>query len=122
VRAADPAPLTDRRLDARARADRTMPLPPKVRAAMLRYLAATATLAVEGEVTDRAGRPGLAFSLDSAYGGLPAHYTVVIDPQTGHVLDFEQMLTTDAGKLNVAVPAVISYDVYLSAQHTDHAD
>jgi hypothetical protein len=96
-----------------------MPLPPRVRAAVLHYLAATPGLTVTGPVTDRGGRNGIGFSVESAYSGLPTRYTLIIDPRDGRLLDDEQMLTTSAGKLNVTVPAVIGYTVLLSAAYTD---
>jgi hypothetical protein len=98
------------------------PLPPVTRAAMLRYLAATPGLRVSGEVIDRAGRHGIGFSLDSAYSGLPTRYTLIVDPDDGRVLDSEEMLTTTAGKLNVPVPSVIGYTVYLVAGYTDRPE
>ncbi len=45
----------------------------------------------------------------------PARYLMIFDPVTGQLLDSEQILTTSAGRLNVAIPAVISYTVYLQA-------
>jgi hypothetical protein len=97
-----------------------VPIAPAVRAAMLRYLAATDGLVLVGDVTDRVGRPGIAVALDSDYGGLPTRYTVIVDPGSGRVLGFEETLTQDAGKLNVAIPSVISYTSYLVGEFTDH--
>jgi hypothetical protein len=97
---------------------RSMPIPPAVRARMLRYLADTPGLSVAGSVTDRAGRAGLAVGLDSAYSGLPTRYVLIIDPQTGQLLADEETLTTSAGKLNVRIPSVVSYEVFLSAHYT----
>jgi hypothetical protein len=99
---------------------RSMPIPPAVRAAMLRYLTATPGLSVAGTVTDRAGRAGIAFALDSDYSGLPTHYVLIIDPQTGQLLADEATLTTSAGKLNVRIPSVIDYEIFLSATYTGH--
>lgn len=96
-----------------------MPLRPDVRAALLRYLARTPGLEVTGNVADRAGRLGLAFSLESDYSGLPTRYTLIIDPGNGRLLGSEEMLTRTAGKLNVPVPSVIGYTVYLEADYAD---
>lgn len=98
---------------------RQMPLPPQVRAAILRYLADTPGLAFAGRVTDRVGRQGVAFSVDSDYSGLPTRYTVIIDPDDGRLLGAEEMLTTTAGALNVRIPSVIGYTTYLEAFYTD---
>lgn len=101
-----------------ADAYRAMPLTSPVRAAMLRYLAATPGITLTGRTTDRAGRTGIAFSVQSDLSGLPTRYTMVIDATTGRLLDSEQTLTTTAGKLNVAVPSVISYTLYLRSKYT----
>jgi hypothetical protein len=95
------------------------PLGPTVRAALLRYLAATPGLTFDGSVVDRAGRHGLAFSVESDYSGLPTRYTVIVDPHTGALLGEEEELTSRAGKLNVKVPCVIAYTTFLGAKYLD---
>jgi hypothetical protein len=92
-------------------------LTPAVRAEILRILAALPGLTDDGEVVDRAGRTGRAFSLVSDYSGLPTRYTLVVDAASGKLLDYEQTLTTTAGKLDVRVPAVIGYETYLTADY-----
>jgi hypothetical protein len=92
-------------------------LTPAERAAVLRVVAALPGLTYRGEVADRAGRPGEAFSIDSAYSGLMTRYTLIVDPRGGGLLGFEEMLTRSAGKLNVAIPSVIGYESYLVADH-----
>lgn len=95
---------------------RNWPLQPAQRAALLRFLAATPGLDTEGMVTDRLGRAGIAFSLISAHSGLPTKYTVIVDPDTGAILGTEQVLTETAGKLNVPIPAVVSYTAFGTAE------
>jgi hypothetical protein len=90
-------------------------LEPAVRSAILRLLAQLRILRYDGTVADRAGRAGQAFSLDSDYSGLPTRYTVIFSADTGELIADEQVLTTTAGKLNVAIPAVIGYTLYLEA-------
>jgi hypothetical protein len=92
-------------------------LAPDERAAVLRVLARVPGLMANGEVEDRAGRAGQAFSLNSRYTGLMTRYTLIVDPATGAFLGFEQMLTESAGKLNVKIPSVIGYESYLVADH-----
>lgn len=46
--------------------------------------------------------------------GLPRRLVLVIDPGTGRLGSSEEILTTDAGKLGVDVPAVIGYRLFLS--------
>ncbi|RKF29297.1 CU044_5270 family protein [Micromonospora globbae] len=92
-------------------------LNPAQRAAVLTLLADLPGIAAAGTVTDRAGRAGEAFSITSDAHGLPAQYTVIVDPRTGTLLGYEEMLTTTAGKLNVTIPAVITYRSYLKAEY-----
>ncbi len=100
---------------------REQPLPPAVRAAVLRYLAATPGLLLTGPVEDRSGRRGVAVHLDSDHSGLPTRYTLIIDPASGRLLGDEQLLTTTAGALNVPVPSVIAYTTHLDARYVDDA-
>jgi hypothetical protein len=93
-------------------------LSPAVRADILRTVAKLPGIKYDGEVTDRAGRHGLAFSLVSDYGGLPTRYTLIVDPAGGALLGYEQMLTTRAGKLDVRVPAVIGYETYATSEYS----
>jgi hypothetical protein len=93
-------------------------LTPATRAAALRIVAQLPGLTYDGTVTDRAGRAGAAFSVTTDESGLPTRYTLIVDPATGTLLGYEQMLTTDAGKLDVRVPAVIGYEIYLTADYT----
>lgn len=61
---------------------------------------------------------GQAFSAESSRSGLPTRYTFIVNPSSGTIQGQEEMLTKTAGKLNVPVPSVIGYTVYLKAQHT----
>ena len=88
-------------------------LTPGERAAVLHVVAALPGLKYHGSVEDRAGRTGVAFSVDSAYSGLMTRYTLIVDERTGALLGHEQMLTRTAGKLGVSIPSVISYETYL---------
>ncbi len=98
---------------------REQPVRPKLRAALLRYLAQTPTLSVSGSVSDRLGRPGIAFSVTSDYSGLPTRSTLIVDPRTGTLLGSEETLTTSAGQLNVPIPSVIQYDAFRDSAFTD---
>ncbi|MDQ0904630.1 hypothetical protein QFZ22_000615 [Streptomyces canus] len=90
-------------------------LGPQQRAALLHVIGELPGLTFDGKVVDRAGRHGEAFSATSAGSGLPTRYTFIVDPASGQVLGIEETLTETAGKLNVKIPAVISYRTYLSA-------
>jgi hypothetical protein len=87
---------------------------PSLQGALLRVLAATPGLTSPGQVTDRGGRKGVAVSIQSAYTGLPTTYTMILDPSTGALLDYEEVLTTSAGKLNVRIPAVVGYSLWVA--------
>ncbi|GAB2956217.1 hypothetical protein GCM10023080_014230 [Streptomyces pseudoechinosporeus] len=89
---------------------------PAQRAALLRVLKNTRGISYEGEVKDRAGRAGQAFSLVSGFGGLPNKRTLVFDPSTGSLLSYEEELTGDPGALNVRTPAVIGYMTFLKSE------
>ncbi len=95
------------------------PLAPQVRAAVLRYLARTPGLTVDGIVTDRAGRRGVAVHVDTTMSGLPERRALIIDPDDGRVLGAETLLTETAGALNVPVPSVIGYTTFRSGRYTD---
>lgn len=84
----------------------------KVRGALCRLLAQTKGIEALGRIRDRAGRLGSAFAVTSDLSGLPTRYVVMLDPRSGRLLALEQVLTTDAGKLNVTLPAVIDYTVF----------
>ncbi|MGC4812698.1 CU044_5270 family protein [Micromonospora sp. DT228] len=92
-------------------------LNPAQRATVLRLLADLPGITVTGTVTDRAGRAGEAYSITSDAHGLPAQYTVIVDPDSGVPLGYEEVLTTTAGRLNVTIPAVITYRTYLVAEY-----
>jgi hypothetical protein len=90
------------------------PIPPKLEAAILRVLAESPGLINSGSVTDRAGRVGIAVSLDYAYSGGLTRYTLIFD-SVGKLLGEEETLISGAVKLNVRRPAVISYTAFLSS-------
>ncbi|WP_182875497.1 CU044_5270 family protein [Microbispora sp. H10670] len=87
-------------------------VPPRLSAALWRMLAGWPGLGYLGRTTDRAGRAGEAVALDVTRG-LPRRLVLVIDPGTGRLDSSEEILTTDAGKLGVGVPAVIGYRLFL---------
>ncbi|MET7979697.1 CU044_5270 family protein [Streptomyces mirabilis] len=86
---------------------------PEQRAALLRALKNVPGIDYRGKTKDRAGRTGDAFSVTSAYGGLPKLQTLVFDPEDGSLLSYEEELVSNAGKLNVKTPAVTLYVSYL---------
>ncbi|HEX3874107.1 MAG TPA: CU044_5270 family protein [Solirubrobacteraceae bacterium] len=91
------------------------PRPPAVQAAVLRVLAEESGLVDRGGVIDRAGRRGVAVSVDSSYSGKPTRYTLIFSPVTGGLLGSEAMLLGDAGRLHVRVPAIVDYTTILAS-------
>lgn len=88
---------------------------PMVRAALFELLQQRADVRSLGMVTDRAGRTGIAYFVDSDYTGLPTRYIQIYDPDDGRLFATEDVLTADAGKLNVPIPSVISYETFLES-------
>lgn len=78
-------------------------------AALLRLLDRTAGVTSLGMVTDRAGRPGIAFAAEGDFTGLPTRYVLIFDPATGRLRASERWLTTTSGALGIPVPASIGY-------------
>ena len=97
----------------------TQPLPPAVRAKVWRLLAAVPEATYRGQTSDRAGRTGDVITLedDGRAHGLAGRDVLVIDPATGQLLEADHVLT-EAGKLNIDVPAVITLTVYLDRGYT----
>ncbi|WP_432981901.1 CU044_5270 family protein [Dactylosporangium sp. CA-233914] len=85
----------------------TRAVPLATRAELLRILANTAGVVWRGETTDRAGRKGLAVSLDDER----ARHVLIFDPRTGEMLawdDVERPVDTVAGS-----------KMLLACEHTD---
>ena len=91
---------------------------PRLQAGLLRMLADERELTNAGTVTDRIGRTGVAVSTESRNSGLNTRYTLIFDPNTGMLLDFEQVLL-EAGKLPVKVPATSSYTIWVTTGHVN---
>ncbi|MEV4625408.1 CU044_5270 family protein [Micromonospora sp. NPDC049523] len=90
---------------------------PALRAAVLHVLTETNGLVYRGRVVDRAGRTGVAVSVDSEAGA--TRDLAVLDPDTGTLLSYEQVALISPPRSAVRAPAVISYVLYLAHQRTD---
>jgi hypothetical protein len=99
------------------------PVPSNVESTILRVLATSPGLINSGAVVDRAGRPGVAVSLDSrnppGVSGPRERYTLIFSPSTGRLLGEEDTLIGNPGKLDVRRGAVLDYTVYLSSRYVD---
>jgi hypothetical protein len=91
------------------------PVTGAVQATVLRLLARLPALIDSGTVVDRAGRPGIAVSVDSAYLNVPARFTLIFDGGTGRLQEEDVTLTGDPGGLRVRPGAVVSYTTFLAS-------
>lgn len=94
---------------------RYRPLEPGLLAAMYSLLADEPDVRNFQAARDRYGRQVAVLGVDSAYGGLPSRVLLLVDEATALPLGSERILTSDAGALNVRVPAVTSYTSFLAA-------
>lgn len=85
-------------------------VPTQVRAEILDLLAGVDGIRWRGEVTDRAGRPGVAISYDDVEHDY--QQVLVFDPQTGELLAHERVDLT-------AEPTVLLYQLFLDTGRTD---
>jgi len=89
------------------------------RAALLRVLADTDGVLDHGLAVDRAGRTAIAISIDSVEAGIGRRDVLLLDPTTGALLGYEQVLLSKPARVDVAIPAVASYVTYLTATRVD---
>jgi hypothetical protein len=95
------------------------PIPAGAESEILRLLAGDAGLTNAGTTRDRNGRPGIAIQFTNAAArtvvgpGLAVRDTLVLDPRTGALLEFDTALAGPPGHLNVQSGALLSYVVYL---------
>ncbi len=101
----------------------TEPVAPTIQVRLLRLLARIPGMVNDGTTTDRAGRSGLAVSLDSSYSGEPITYTLVFDPDTGALLESDETLAAPPHKLNALQGSVVSYTTFLASGYvaSEHA-
>lgn len=85
-------------------------LPCPVRAAALVVLAQSPVI-WRGETTDRAGRTGIAISVDSTDG--VSRETLILDPATGVLLTHEETILRNPGKLAGPFPQLRSSTAYI---------
>lgn len=85
---------------------------PQVRAALLELIDRATDVDDLGTVEDRQGRAGRGLAVTSRFTGLETRYVMTFDSRNGTLLSFEQVLVGDVGKLDVASPSVISYELF----------
>jgi hypothetical protein len=103
--------------------DHRQPIPPAADAAILKLLAQIPHLTNHGTVTDRAGRHGIAVSLDTSEFGGGIRETLVFDPHTGQLLSYEETLIRQpkGSPDQFPIGAVLSYTDILRAGYVNNA-
>ena len=95
------------------------PLMPRVRAMLELLLARVPGLIDSGTVLDRAGRSGVGVSLDSSTSsGRRLRIVLIFDPVTGALLESDETLQSEPGRLPVHEGAVLSYTTILASGFT----
>jgi hypothetical protein len=95
------------------------PIPPASEAAILRLLAHSPGVLNAGAVIDRAGRPGVAVSIDSNGPGQLVRSTLVFAPSTGALLEADETLIGDPQRSDLRQGAVLAYTTFLAAGRVD---
>ncbi len=89
------------------------------RAALLRALAAVTDIEHRGQVVDRAGRTGVAFSVRSDDAGADDEGVVVLDPGTGELLAIETVMWESASSIPIERPLVTGARTVLAGGWAD---
>ena len=95
------------------------PIPAAAESEILRLLAGDAGLTNAGTARDRNGRSGVVIQFTSAAArtllgpDLAVRDTLVLDPHTGALLEFDTALAGPPGHLNVSPGSLLSYELFL---------
>jgi len=96
---------------------------PELRSALYQALGTIPGIESFGEVTDAAGRSGVAVGIDSAYSGAPTRYMVIFDPETSQVLSIEEIELERPsglrGKAAEEAPVMSSAELFLESRGAD---
>lgn len=95
-------------------ADR-QPVTGPAQATLLRLLSRLPDLVNNGTVVDRAGRPGVAVSVNSTYLSAPARFTLIFNGATGQLAEEDVTLTGSPGSLDVRPGSVLAYTTFLAS-------
>ncbi len=93
--------------------------PPALRAGLYRVAAGIDGIELIGDVTDRAGRPGVGVSLTYPGNGLEYRDTMIFDPDTTALLGEETQILTASPELRTEPPITMSWFVYLDSEVVD---
>jgi hypothetical protein len=96
---------------------------PELRSALYQALGTIPGIESFGEVTDAAGRSGVAVGIDSAYSGAPTRYMVIFDPETSQVLAIEEIWLERPsglrGEASEKAPVLSSATLFLESRGAD---
>jgi hypothetical protein len=93
--------------------------PPDLRAALFRVAARIPGVELVGEVTDPAGRPGIAVARTSDDAGFLERNELVFDPDTSELLAEREVLLERVDWIDADPGTVIGYAVYLNSGVVD---
>lgn len=93
-------------------------VPPELRAALYKVAATIPGVELVGDVTDRAGRPGVAVAKTTTYWGSKQRFVLIFDPTTSALLGEEQVLLEPDPLLDddAALPVAIGHATYLESK------
>ncbi|NPV09468.1 MAG: CU044_5270 family protein [Anaerolineae bacterium] len=89
--------------------------PPELRSALYKVAAQIPGVELVGEVTDHAGRSGIAVAMRTEFGGAAERFTLIFDPTTSALLAEERVLLEPADWTGANPPAIIGYETYLES-------
>lgn len=95
---------------------------PALRAALYRVMAKIDGVELVGDVTDPAGRAGVALSGPAFYGRDFARRLLIIDPHTSSVLAEQTILEKPIEEVNAQPPVLIGQIVYVDSAWVDSTD
>ncbi|MDM4764402.1 CU044_5270 family protein [Galbitalea sp. SE-J8] len=84
---------------------------PAQESSILEVLAEQPDITVAGDVTDRDGRPGIAFRASSTNGQVELEYLLVVSPD-GQILSLETIYQGGDSAFALPVPAVLEYTIW----------
>ncbi len=84
----------------------------ETRTTMLEMLAREPGVEYLGPTTDRADREALAFAADGSDTGVERRHVLLLNPDDGELLGYEEIVTGDTREMNVEAPAVVAYTTF----------
>lgn len=89
--------------------------PPEVRSTLYKVAAKIEGVELVGNVTDRAGRRGVAVAMTSDYSGARQRLMLIFDPVTATLLGEEETMLDQVDWIDTKPPVVIGYTTYLES-------